>query len=102
METSCGLMDLITKENFSTTIFMAKAITNGLMVDSTMGIGKRTKWMGKENSYGLMAGNITGNIWTTRSTGMESFNGLMEESTKECGQMESNMERAHTKQKMGR
>lgn len=48
-------------------------------------------WRDLESTNGLMEEYLKGNIRMTRSKVMDSINGLINENTKEIGQMENNM-----------
>jgi len=74
--------------------------SNGLMVQNIMENGVTTKCMDMENSTGLMAGFIKVITAMTRNMGKVSILGQMEECTKVGFQMENNMAKEFTNNKM--
>ena len=61
-------------------IFMAKASTNGLTVESTTASGSITRWRAKEHSHGATAVDMREITRTIRSMVMEPLSGQTAES----------------------
>ena len=54
-----GQMVVVMLVNFKIIIFMERDTIHGLMEESMRGIGRKTKWKGKEYLHGWMEGNNT-------------------------------------------
>lgn len=87
------------KETFSKIIFMAKANTNGPMVEFIAASGSTTKWKVKELSLGVMAVAMLVVIKMTRNTATEPLSGPMDASTSESGVRANNMAKVFTSKK---
>ena len=78
------------------TISMARGFTHGQMGGSMWGNGETTNFMVMVSTPGKTAGVMTGNILMIKKKGMVFTSGLTAESTKACGRMENNTERANS------
>jgi len=70
---------------------MEREPINGMMVGSTLAIGRIIKCMVKAFSIGLMVGYTMVNIKMIKNMDLESFNGQMVEAIKVSGRMGSSM-----------
>lgn len=88
-----GLTRASTQEFGLTTTSRVMVSTSGLMVESTLVLGKIANFMVKECTSGLMVGYTMGFTWMTRSKAMDPMSGLMGENTKVTGMTANNTEK---------
>ena len=96
-ENSAGKMDQLTTDNFTTTIFMEKVPTDGLIRDSLKVTGRITKCMARVCLLGTMEEHTKETMKMTRNTAMVFSNGQTEEATKANGTMVNNTAKGGTK-----
>jgi|LakMenEpi03Aug12_release.lakeMendotaPanAssembly.Ray.scaffolds.fasta_scaffold1428882_1 hypothetical protein len=82
------------------TTLRAKESTIGVISESTMVIGKTTRWRDGESLNGQMVAGMKVNMLTIRKRATVHFTGPMAVSTRVTGSMESRMVKAHIKQQM--
>ena len=77
------------KGNFEITTSMDLELINGAMDESTLEIGKTTKWMGQVALHGMTGGLIQVNTCRTKSRDGKCFSGQMGGNTKDSDQTAS-------------
>ena len=95
-------MGAFTLESSTIITSRGKVSTSGVTAAGSKETGSPTRCRGKARFRGAMADATLDSTKTTRKMVSASFTGRMDGSTKGCGQMENNTERASTASRKGR